>query len=205
MNTFLQALIPEQTSLIELLEEQCNIYPQYMNLIKHLHILRTPCSRDICQGRILAGVKFTTNGKNDIPFPIAHPPFVYELKEFVRRGNEHLIKSYMNHLNRYLTKDIYTDSCILCLSFDLYCKNKCEVQNFRLFFLEKENALQVEKTIDFLYDPYIETTNKASQCSLFDVLLNNITLLCLQSKQNEASAYVVRYYDEKKKETVLYF
>ena len=195
LDTFLQAIVPEQVSLIEILEEQCNMYPQYMPLIKHLHLLRTSCTRPICQGRILAGVKFTSPGRNDIPFPIAHPPFVYEIKKLLRRGNEALTRSYMCHLTRYLTNPIETDCCILCLTFDLYCKNTCELSNVRLFFLEQDIIAPIEATLDVLYDTHIETVNKAKQCTLFDEILSNITLLCLPAKNGEQTSYVVRYCD----------
>ena len=103
LETFLQAIVPRQTLLIQLLEDQCNIFPEYQHLLEKVHLINTPCSRVCCQGRILAGSKFFVNGNSEIPFSIAHPPFVYELVKLMKYENETDIKSYLTHLSDYLT------------------------------------------------------------------------------------------------------
>lgn len=199
LRSFLQALVPNQVSLIRLLEEQCNVHPMFMSLVDKLHLLNTKCTRDFCQGRILAKTVFAPNDQSEISFSIAHPPFVYEIFDLVKQDDEELIENYLKHLRRYLSSKIEMDSCLLCLTYDLYCTDKTDMKGFRLFFLETRSVPD-EPSLEYLYETKIETVNKVEQCYLFDVVLHNITLSCLEGEN-----HALRYWNDKKQEAELYF
>lgn len=193
LHTFLQALVPNQVSLIRLLEEQCNVHPKFISLVDKLHLLNKKCTRDFCQGTILSKTVFAqTEERNDITFTIAHPPFVYEIFDLVKQDDEALIENYLSYLYRYLSSKIEMDSCLLCLTYDLYCTDKTDMKGVRLFFLENSSG-QKEPSLEALYETKIETVNKVEQCYLFDVLLHNITL-----KRIDEENYSVQYWNEKK-------
>ncbi len=191
LETFLQAIVPRQTLLIQLLEDQCNIFPEYQHLLEKVHLINTPCSRVCCQGRILAGSKFFVNGNSEIPFSIAHPPFVYELVKLMKYENETDIKSYLTHLSDYLANTIETDSCLLCLTYDLYCTDTSDLNNFRLFFLDSHRPFKIDNTPECLYEQRIEEQDNTEQCDLFDILLTRVSIM-----ENDES-YMVQYFDGK--------
>ena len=199
LEAFLRAIVPKQKGLIMQLEELCNIYPQYFGVVKRLHLLATPCSRHCCQGRILAGTKFTTDGNNSMSFPIAHPPFIYESDKIKKLKDDKIMKDFLDQLKNYLMSPIENDSCLLCLTYDLYCSNDCELKNFRLFFLENLPPSAEHASLDLLYESHLEESNAADQCFLFDLLMDDISLLCFGNK------YVIRYWDSKKQQAILYF
>lgn len=201
LNNFLQAIVPKQMSLLEILEEQCNIYPEYTALTEKLQLINTPCSRPFCQGKILAGTKLTMNNKSSIEFAVAHPPFVYEIKKILQSGCEMALKTYMKHLSHYLHSDISNDSCLLCLTYDLYCTDTAELKNFRLFFLETVSRFPQEATAEYLYESRV--SNKVDQCFVFDELLQRINLIGLRNAEDNV-VFVVRYWDDKKQESFLF-
>lgn len=204
LDQFLQALVPDQTCLIETLTDQCNIHPQFSCLVQKLHLLRKPCSRHSCQAKILAGSKFMYGHEDEnIRFPIAHPPFVYEIGRLLKQANFKTIETYLQHLHRYLTSEIEVDSCILCLTFDLYCKCEAPIKNFRLFFLEKNSKVLPDPNIGWLYEAKLET-DQNNQYSLFDEVLDNINVVTLSDSGKE-NRYIIRYVDKKKNKTELYF
>ena len=184
-DAFLRALLPEQNSLIELIEEQCNINPEFLSLVQHLHLLNKPCERNICSGKLIASTKFFSSKVHEVEFPIAHPPFVYELERILKKKKNN-VKSYLKHLKRYLTTPIENTSCILCLTYDFYCLDISSMKNFRLLFLENVHPLSKDMMpIEFLYETEIENYNKNDQCFLLDKLISDIELLYLEEEEEE--------------------
>ncbi len=196
LNTFLRAIVPSLKHLIQIIEVQCHVHPQFQVLVARLHSLNARCQRPICQGRILSETRFARDC-NPLSFPVAHPPFIYELESLLSaRDSERLVQTYLTHLMRYLDVDgpIENDSCLLCLTFDLYATDQTNLKNFRLFFLENICPVSREHdTIDLLYDTDIDVYTKTDQCVMFDKVLDGIRIVCLtQQGQNDC---FVRYDD----------
>lgn len=203
LDAFLQALVPNQTQLIETLVEQCNIHPQFTHLTQKLNLLLTECSRHCCQGRILAASKFGIDNSQDIRFSIAHPPFVYEIFRLLKLSDAKAVETYFHHLHNYLMKEIEVNSCLLCLTFDLYCKNDAQLKNFRLFFLEKDLTIPKDFSVDALYEYQIDS-NQVEQYFIFEDVLNRIKILGLEDESGR-KMYVLRFEDTKKNEVKLFF
>jgi hypothetical protein len=206
LNTFLRAIVPSQRQLMQRIEEQCHVHPQFLALVERLPLLDTRCDRSICHGRILAESKFGADSRS-ISFAVAHPPFVYELESLLeRRNGESLVDTYLSQLQRFLIEDkLDNDSCVLCLAFDLYCTDTVGIENFRLFFLEDVSPVSMEHdTLDLLYETQIEVYNKTDQCLVFDDVLGRIRLICLtEERNNETTNWFLRYSDGSM--TKLYF
>lgn len=197
LETFLLALRPDQSSLIDRIVEQCNIYSNFITLISKIHLLNTFCERPVCQGRIIAGSRFTKQKNSCMKFRIAHPPFIYELEQLLKYENDSDIENYLLHLQQYLENPIQNDSCILCLSYDLYCTDSADIQNFRLFFLHKESArLSCLDSIDSLYETEIKDPSKVDQCFLFDSVLQNIQIIRIE--HHGETKFILRYTDKGK-------
>ena len=202
LKTFLRAITPSQQKLIERVEELCNMYPEYIGLVQKLHLLNTGCQRSICQGRIVAGCKLTKPKDSTITFAIAHPPFVYELKELLDHEDETYLMTYLVHLKQYLDNPIPNDSCLFCLTYDLYCTDSSEVNNFRLFFLEDVNlTFSNSETLDMLYDTEISDFSKADKCLLFDDILNKVQIIRIGHGKD--TRLIIRFED--KGQVTLYF
>ena len=205
LETFLQAIVPRQTALLNLLEKQCNKNPQFLDVVDSLHLLRTACSRAYCQGKILSSAKFArySDESDTINFCIAHPPFVYEGHRIFNDCSSN-VENYLLNLRHYLTNPIENDSCLLCIAYDLYCKNAAEkMKNFRLFFLENVHSETNGFGIQSLYDTNLGLNNHIEQCSVFDTVLHRISIIIEGSSPD--FTYVVRYFNEKKQEVKLYF
>ncbi len=128
LDTFLRAIVPSQKHLIQIINDQCHVHPQFQVLVARLHLLNARCQRPICQGRILSETRF---GNDSLSFPVAHPPFVYELESLLSaRDSERLVETYLMHLMRYLSGDdsVENDSCLLCLTFDLYATDQTNLK-----------------------------------------------------------------------------
>jgi len=202
LETFLLAIRPNQFSLIETVGELCNTNLDFLNLTDKLHLLNTYCKRSYCQGRILAYAKFTKNKTDEINFRIAHPPFVYEIDRLLEKVDEQDLNRYLLNLKRYLETPIQNDSCILCLAYDLYCKESSNVKNFRLFFLHKTTvSMSKHESLNLLYETEIQEYSKVDQCFLFDEVLKNIAIVSLL--QDGDKRYFLRYRDKGK--PILYF
>ena len=183
-DTFLRALLPEQNSLIQLIEEQCNIHPEFLSLVQQLTLLNKPCERNICSGKLIASTKFFSSKVHEVEFAIAHPPFVYELERILKKKKSN-VTSYLKHLKKYLTTPIENTSCILCLTYDFYCLDISRMKNFRLLFLENVHPLSKDMMpIEFLYETEIENYNKSDQCFLLDKLISDIKLICIEEEEN---------------------
>lgn len=203
LDTFLRALVPNQTQLIKTLTEQCNVHPKFTYLTRKLDLLRTVCSQNICQGKILASSKFTLDGCEDICFPIAHPPFVYEIHQLLKLSDEKAVETYFKHLHNYLMTEIEVKSCLLCLTFDMYGKNDCSLRNFRLFFTEKNQTIPNDFSIEALYESKVEM-NPNEQHSIFDDVLERITIVKLGNDKGGHTQFL-HFKDSKKKDVTLYF
>lgn len=193
-DSFLKALVPDQSSLIHLIEEQCNIHPEFISLVDKLHLLNTACTNNICSGKLLASTRFLKRDNHDVVFPIAHPPFVYELDRILKLSKPKHVQSYLTHLKKYLTNKIENIKCILCLTYDFYSLDISSMKNFRLLFLENINPLANDMmSVDFLYETNIENYNKSDQCFLFEKLISDIVLIPFEGDSNSNRQYFVRF------------
>ena len=206
LETFLQAIVPQQTALINLLEKMCNIHPQFHDLVDRLHLLQTPCSRDYCHGKILSSARFArfSEENDNIDFCIAHPPFVYEGHRLKNECSSN-IESYLYNVKHYLTNPIANNSCLLCVVYDMYCTNSSDLKNFRLFFLENVHSETNGFGMTSLYETNLGLNNEIEQCSVFDIILQRINIIILGSSPD--FSYVLRYvkYVNDNKQVKLYF
>ena len=194
INTFLLAIRPCQSQLIESIDDLCCVYHDYIDLFDKLHILNSFCERTPCQGQIIAGARLTKPKRSSIKFRIAHPPFVYEIDSLLENGNENEYERYLENLRQYLNEPIQNKSCVICLAFDYYCKNSSEVDNFRLFFLHTSPiTAAAQDTINMLYETGVQKTSLADQCFLFDEVLSNTQILSISDTENSQERNIVRY------------